>query len=91
MNKSIKKTDFGIASVNALRRATKEMKDEPIPGVQYALTGKKGDKCIMNGNSWDESKVDSICTKCGNSDDLLTAFTDHKVCGKCSRNNHKNI
>lgn len=32
-------------------------KGAPIPGVQYALTGKKGDKCIMNGNTWDESKV----------------------------------
>lgn len=31
--------------------------DKPEPGKQYALTGKKGDKCISNGNTWKESEV----------------------------------
>lgn len=33
------------------------VKDEPEFGVQYALTGKSGEKCIMNGNTWAESRV----------------------------------
>lgn len=48
------KTDYGKAMIDALRRAKM---DDPIPGLQYALTGKKGDKCIMNGNSWKDSII----------------------------------
>ena len=40
-------------------------KGRPLPGVQYALTGKTGDKCIANGNTWDESRVDPKCRVCG--------------------------
>ncbi len=29
----------------------------PVAGRQYMLTGKKGDKCILNGNTWEESEV----------------------------------
>ncbi len=29
-----------------------ELEDRPEYGKQYALTGKTGDKCIMNGNTW---------------------------------------
>ena len=32
-------------------------KGAPIPGRQYMLTGKRGDKCIANGNTWEESEV----------------------------------
>ena len=31
--------------------------DKPEPGKEYALTGKTGDKCIANGNTWRESEV----------------------------------
>ena len=31
--------------------------NKPEYGKQYALTGGKEDKCIMNGNSWEESEV----------------------------------
>ena len=31
--------------------------DNPEPGKEYALTGKTGDKCIANGNTWAESEV----------------------------------
>ena len=31
--------------------------DKPEPGKEYALTGKTGDKCIANGNTWAESEV----------------------------------
>jgi len=34
-------------------------KDEPLNNVQYKLTGKTGEACIMNGNTWDESRVDA--------------------------------
>lgn len=34
-----------------------KIKDEPVPGKQYLLTGKPGVKCIMNGNTWAESEV----------------------------------
>ena len=29
--------------------------NKPISGVTYQLTGKSGDKCISNGNTWAES------------------------------------
>ena len=32
-------------------------KGKPEPGTVYALTGKAGDKCISNGNTWAESEV----------------------------------
>lgn len=31
--------------------------DRPEEGKQYALTGKPGDPCIANGNTWKESEV----------------------------------
>ena len=33
-----------------------QKKDQPVPGKVYSLTGKKGDKCIANGNTWAESE-----------------------------------
>ena len=33
------------------------MTDKPEPNKEYALTGKLGDACIANGNSWKESEV----------------------------------
>jgi hypothetical protein len=33
------------------------IKNRPIYGQQYKLTGKKGEACIMNGSSWHESRV----------------------------------
>lgn len=29
------------------------------------------------------------CSQCGDTGDLLVAFTVHKVCGKCARRNHR--
>ena len=34
------------------------VEDKPADGVQYALTGGPGDKCVSNGCSWYESKVE---------------------------------
>ena len=31
--------------------------NKPIDGVEYALTGGPGDPCILNGNTWAESRV----------------------------------
>ena len=36
------------------------MTDKPEPNKEYALTGKSGDACIANGNSWKESEVNEI-------------------------------
>ena len=33
--------------------------------------------------------MNSTCIQCGDDNDLLVAFTDNKVCGKCVRANHK--
>jgi hypothetical protein len=33
--------------------------------------------------------MDSKCKQCGKENDLLVAFTKHKVCGKCARKNWK--
>ena len=33
------------------------MEDKPEADKVYALTGKTGDKCIANGNTWAESEV----------------------------------
>lgn len=51
--KQKKEINYGLVMVNALRKAT----NQPEFGKQYALTGKTGDKCISNGNSWSESEV----------------------------------
>ena len=39
-----------------LLKTSKE--DIPKTNVLYQLTGDKEDKCIENGNSWEESKVE---------------------------------
>jgi hypothetical protein len=31
--------------------------DQPEEGKVYALTGGSNDKCISNGNSWEESEI----------------------------------
>ena len=52
------KVDADQALEIMVQKAKKEKKkDEPEYGKQYALTGKSGDKCIMNGNTWAESEV----------------------------------
>jgi len=33
--------------------------------------------------------MNSTCTQCGDDSDLLVAFTAVKICGKCTRKNHK--
>jgi len=35
------------------------VKDEPIAGKTYALTGGPGSSCIANGNSWADSEVNN--------------------------------
>ena len=32
-------------------------KEHPIAGRQYQLTGGTGEKCLSNGNTWEESDV----------------------------------
>lgn len=32
-------------------------KDHPLPNKTYMLTGGKDDKCISNGNSWEDSLI----------------------------------
>jgi len=33
--------------------------------------------------------MNSTCEQCGDDTDLLLAFTAHKICGKCTRKNHR--
>ena len=33
--------------------------NKPLQNVQYKLTGKTGEACIMNGNTWEEARVDA--------------------------------
>lgn len=42
------------------------------------------------GYTIEESKA-SGCEDCGSDADLMIAFTDHKVCGKCTRKKHKSL
>jgi ribosomal protein S27AE len=35
--------------------------------------------------------LNATCSQCGEDIDLLTAFTEHKICGKCTRKNHKQV
>ena len=44
--------------------------------------GHSADNCIP---------IESKCVQCGDDNDLLVAFTKHKVCGKCTRKNHLKI
>jgi hypothetical protein len=41
-----------------------QMTNKPEPNKEYALTGKKGDACIANGNSWKESEVKKKSETC---------------------------
>ena len=34
-----------------------QVKDKPVEGKVYALTGGPGSRCIANGNTWAESEV----------------------------------
>jgi NMD protein affecting ribosome stability and mRNA decay len=34
-------------------------------------------------------RMDSKCVQCGSEDDLMVAFTKHKICGECVKKNHK--
>ena len=58
-----------------LKKHLKE--DRPEEGKQYALTGKTGDQCIMNGNSWQESEVKNVCVRCGKED------LKNTICSNC--------
>lgn len=33
--------------------------------------------------------LDSTCSQCGDDSDYLTAFSQHKVCGKCTYKNYR--
>ena len=35
----------------------KEIEEDPLPGVQYQITGGPGEKCLSNGYSWKDSKL----------------------------------
>ena len=34
------------------------LENKPVEGEQYALTGASGEKCVANGSSWYESKIE---------------------------------
>jgi hypothetical protein len=34
-------------------------------------------------------RMDSKCIQCKNEDDLMVAFTKHKICGECVKKNYK--
>jgi len=36
-------------------------------------------------------QMDSKCVQCGKENDLMVAFTKHKVCGKCVKKNYKKV
>ena len=44
-----------IVRMNAPKKSKKI--DKPQEGKQYMLTGTADDKCIANGNTWEESEV----------------------------------
>ena len=53
--------------------ARDQVKDEPVAGKTYALTGGPGSRCIANGNTWAESEVIDPCPAAGRSDDRGTS------------------
>jgi ribosomal protein S27AE len=36
-----------------------------------------------------KQQMNSTCQQCGDDNDLLTAFTQNKICGKCTKKNQK--
>ena len=46
---------------------------------------------LTNNNMTKKIKIDSTCEQCKKDDDLMVAFTNSKVCGKCTRKNHKAV
>ena len=61
------------------------IKDAQSP-TNKKMTNKKTQ---ANNNMTKTTKIDSTCEQCKKDDDLMVAFTDHKVCGKCTKKNHK--
>jgi uncharacterized OB-fold protein len=53
------------------------------------LTGGRGQSATRQNR--ERAIMDSKCEQCGQVLDLLTAFTLYKVCGKCTRANHKRV
>ena len=49
-----------------------QVKDEPVAGKTYALTGGPGSRCIANGNSWAQSEVTDVDPAAGHVDDRGT-------------------
>ena len=51
---------MNLDRANAIEGSCKkaiEKRDEPVDGEIYMLIGTAEDKCIANGNTWEESKV----------------------------------
>ena len=46
---------------------------------------------IVNKVTEKGQQMDSKCVQCGNENDLMVAFTKHKVCGKCVKKNYKKV
>lgn len=46
-----------------------QVKDKPVEGKVYALTGGPGSRCIANGNTWAESEVIDADPAAGSSRD----------------------
>jgi len=55
------------------------------------LTGGRGQSVARQRIRERGQEMDSKCEQCGQVLDLLTAFTLYKVCGKCTRANHKRV
>lgn len=44
----------------------------------------KNDQLIIEA-----TKTAHSCEQCGNTNDFMVIFTDSKICGKCTRKNHR--
>jgi Zn finger protein HypA/HybF involved in hydrogenase expression len=57
------------------------------------LTGGRGQSATRGRieRELEGESMNSKCEQCGQVLDLLTAFTLYKVCGKCTRANHKRV
>ena len=62
--------------------------NKPEYGKLYSLTGGKGQKCIVNGNTWTESEVRG-CSRCKGH--IESEGIGNLCCKKCLNLNQKDL
>ena len=85
---------MNLDRLNALEKRIEkvlEKRDEPQEGKQYMFTGTADDKCIANGNTWEESVVDEFdyCKPCKSQGITAEICRGEEMCLDCEEKENK--